>query len=93
MGIEREFGQEPLEFEYQTVYENVSMLNDELVTELNNVIVEFGHGEVFKKKENTVLHLKTDSSSVGKKVTTAIENYLVKTRLFIKKLREGTNRI
>lgn len=88
MGIEREFGQEPLEFEYQTVYENVSMLNDELVTELNNVIVEFGHGEVFKKKENAVLPSKTDSSSAGKKVTAAIENYLVKTRLFFKKLRE-----
>jgi hypothetical protein len=87
MGIEREFGYEPVEFEYKTIYENVSMISDELVAELNHVIVEFGQGEVFKKKENTVFRSKTDRPAEKSKVTSAIENYLTKTRLFIKKLR------
>jgi hypothetical protein len=61
MGVEKRFGYEPVEFEYQNIYDNVSMLGDELVAEINGVIVEFGHGEVFKKKENTPLRFKTDS--------------------------------
>jgi hypothetical protein len=88
MGIEREFGYEPVEFEYQTLYENVSMVSDELVAELNHVIVEFGQGEVFKKKENTVFRSNTDRRAEKNKVTFAIENYLTKTRLFLKKLRD-----
>ncbi|MGV8094390.1 MAG: hypothetical protein AB2L24_21245 [Mangrovibacterium sp.] len=87
MGVEREFGYESVEFEYKTLYENVSMVSDELIAELNHVIVEFGQGEVFKKKENTVFRSKTDSPAVESKVTSAIENYLTKARSFIKKLR------
>ena len=87
MGIEREFGYEPVEFEYKTLYENVSMVSDEMIAELNHVIVEFGQGEVFKKKEDTVFRSKTDRTAEKSKVTSAIENYLTKTRLFIKKLR------
>ena len=60
MGIEKGFGYERYEFEYQTIVDNVSLLDDETVRELNEVIVEFGH-EVFKKKEEEVLCLKTDS--------------------------------
>ncbi len=51
MGVERDFGYERVQFEYQNIYDNVSMLSDEMVAELNRVILEFGHGEVFKKKE------------------------------------------
>lgn len=54
MGIERRFGYEPVEFEYQNIYDNVSMLTDDLVAEINEVILEFGHAAVFKKKE--ILH-------------------------------------
>ncbi len=61
MGIERDFGYERVKFEYQNIYDNVTMLSDELITEINAVILEFGHGEVFKKKESTALRLKTDS--------------------------------
>jgi len=68
MGVERRFGYGPVEFEYQNIYDNVSMLSDELVAELNRIIVEFGHGEVFKKKENTPLRLKTDSFVVESNV-------------------------
>ena len=68
MGIEKGFGFEPVEFEYQNIYDNVSMLSDELVAEINEVIVDFGHGEVFKKKENTALRLKSDSFVVESNV-------------------------
>ena len=57
MGIEKGFGYGRYEFEYQTIVDNVSLLDDETVRELNQVIVEFGH-EVFKKKEVEALCLK-----------------------------------
>lgn len=61
MGVERKFGFDPFEFEYQNIYDNVSMLSDELVAEINKIILDFGYGNVFKKKGNTPLRLKTDS--------------------------------
>lgn len=51
MGVEYDFGYPRLEFEYQNIYDNVSMLSDELLSELNEVILEFGHKQVFKKKK------------------------------------------
>jgi len=68
MGIEREFGYDRILFEYQNIYDNVSALSDELVKELNDVILEFGHHKVFKKKENTASDLKTDSFVVKSNV-------------------------
>ena len=47
MGVEKGFGFERTEFEYQNVYDNVTLLTDEMVWELNQVILGFGHGEVF----------------------------------------------
>jgi len=61
LGIDFVFNEEPYVFEYQNIYDNVSKLSDEMLKEINDVIVEFGHKEVFKKKESTALHLKTDS--------------------------------
>ena len=60
MGIESGFGYEKYKFEYQNIFDNVSLLDDETVRELNLIIVEFGHA-VFKKKEVEALCLKTDS--------------------------------
>jgi len=60
MGIEKGSQFAPIEVEYQNIYDNVTLLNDATVRQLNDVIVEFGH-EVFKKKEQAVLRLKTDS--------------------------------
>lgn len=60
MGIETEIGFERKKFEYQQILDNVSLLDDETVCEINEFIVELGHG-VFKKKEAEVLRLKTDS--------------------------------
>jgi len=68
MGVEYDFGIEPIEFEYQNIYDNVILLSDELITQINAVIVEFGHGEVFKKKDETALRLKTDSFVVESNV-------------------------
>jgi hypothetical protein len=67
MGIEKGFGHERYEIGYQTIIDNVSLLDDEMVKELNTIIVEFGHG-VFKKKEEAALHLKTDSFVVESNV-------------------------
>ncbi len=68
MGVEKGFGYERFEFEYQNIYDNVSLLSDEMVAELNKVILEFGHSQVFKKKENIALRLKTDSFAVESNV-------------------------
>lgn len=66
LGVENSFSS--FRFEYQNIYDNISMLSDEQVVEINKVIVEFGHGEVFKKKESTALHLKSDSFVVESNV-------------------------
>lgn len=67
MGIEKSFGYEPIELGYQNILDNVGLLDDELVKELNQVIIEFGH-DVFKKKETEALRLKTDSFVVESNV-------------------------
>ena len=67
LGIESGFGYERHELEYQNIIDNVSLLDDETVRELNQVIIEFGH-EVFKKKEEEALRLKTDSFVVESNV-------------------------
>ena len=68
LGISEVFGEEPIVFEYQNIYDNVTLLSEAMLTEINDVIVEFGHREVFKKKETTALHLKTDSFVVESNV-------------------------
>jgi hypothetical protein len=60
MGIETQYGFERMEFEYQNILDNVTLLDDETVRKLNDVVVEMGHG-VFKKKDTEALRLKTDS--------------------------------
>jgi IS5 family transposase len=68
MGVETEYGYSRVEFSYQNIYDNVTLLNDEMVKEINSIVVEFGHGEVFKKKEPVALRLKTDSFVVESNV-------------------------
>ena len=68
MGVECEAGFSRILFEYQNIYDNVSMLSDDLVKELNVIVLEFGHKEVFKKKETEPSHLKTDSFVVESNV-------------------------
>jgi transposase, IS5 family len=61
MGVETEYGFKRTEFSYQNIYDNVTLLSDEMVKEINSIVLEFGHGEVLKKKETAALRLKTDS--------------------------------
>lgn len=67
MGIESGFGHEKTQFTYRSIINNVSLLDNQMVMQINDVIVELGH-EVFKKKENTALRLKTDSFVVESNV-------------------------
>ena len=67
MGVESTFGYEKSQFSYQNIIDNVSLLDDQTVRKINEVIVSFGH-EVFKKKEEEALHLKTDSFVVESNV-------------------------
>lgn len=67
MGIERSFGYDIEEFSYQNIYDNMTMLNDDLITEINVIVLEFGHKKVFKKK-GTASRLKTDSFVVENNV-------------------------
>lgn len=67
MGIESDFGHDKVKFSYRSIIDNVDLLDDQMVKEINDVIVEFGH-EVFKKKEDAALRLKTDSFVVESNV-------------------------
>lgn len=67
MGIESDYGFERQEIGYQSIIDNVGLLDDQTVKQLNTIIVEFGH-KVFKKKEAAALCLKTDSFVVESNV-------------------------
>jgi hypothetical protein len=68
MGVERLPGFEEITFAYQTIVDNVSLLDDKTLKEINDVVVSFGQEEVFKKKETESLELKTDSFVVESNV-------------------------
>ena len=66
MGVHStKFGMEEIEFEYQNILDNVSLIDEELLYQINQVVVEAGH-QLLKKKEKEVieLQLKTDSYAV-----------------------------
>ena len=66
MGVHcTKFGMEEIEFEYQNILDNVSLIDEDLLYQINQVVVEAGH-QLLKKKENEVLelNLKTDSYAV-----------------------------
>ncbi len=67
MGVENDYGMSNYKFGYQSIIDNVGLLDDESVRELNSIIVDFGH-YVFKKKEEEALCLKTDSFVVESNV-------------------------
>lgn len=68
LGIETESGFERIEISYQRILDNLHLLDDKTLIKINEVIVEFGHKEVFKKKEEEALHVKTDSFVVESNV-------------------------
>lgn len=67
LGIEAEKGFEQIEIEYQTIIDNISLLDEATLKKINDIIVEMGH-DVLKKKETEALHLKTDSFVVESNV-------------------------
>ena len=67
MGIETDFGCEKEEISYRRIINNVSLLDDETVRQINEVIEEFGH-YMFKKREAAAFCLKTDSFVVESNV-------------------------
>jgi hypothetical protein len=67
MGVDRESGYEQIKYEYQNIYDNVSLLNDETIRQINEIVLSFGH-HVFKKKETEALRLKSDSFVVESRV-------------------------
>ena len=54
------FGIEKKEFPYQTIVDNVSLIDENLLVQINQIVVDHGH-KLLKKKEDTILELKTDS--------------------------------
>ena len=77
MGVETEYGFKRIEFSYQNIYDNVNLISDEMVKQINSIVLEFGHGEVFKKKETAALRLKTDSFVVESNVHFPTDNNLL----------------
>ena len=68
LGIETETGFDRIEISYQRIIDNVHLLTDEVLLKINDVIVDFGHKKVFKKKEMAALSVKTDSFVVESNV-------------------------
>ena len=68
LGIETETGIEKKEISYQRIIDNVHLLDNDTLQKINDIVVKFGHNEVFKKKETEVLFAKTDSFVVESNV-------------------------
>lgn len=54
------FNEEKIEFAYQSILDNVQLIDEELLQQINQLIVQAGHS-LLKKKEQEELRLKTDS--------------------------------
>lgn len=57
-----------IDFGYDRIVDNLRLLDDTTLKQLNAVIVEFGHKEVFKKKDAEALFVKSDSYVVESNV-------------------------
>ncbi len=54
------FNDDKIEFAYQSILDNVQLIDEELLQQINLLIVQAGHS-LLKKKEHEELRLKTDS--------------------------------
>lgn len=68
LGIETETGFDRVEISYQRIIDNVHLLTNDAMTKINDIIVDFGHKKVFKKKDAIALCVKTDSFVVESNV-------------------------
>lgn len=55
--------EEKIEFAYQTILDNVSLVDEALLYEINQLVLDAGH-KLVKKKDDEALQLKTDSYAV-----------------------------
>ena len=63
MGVSKtSFIEEEFEFEYQTIIDNVSLIDEDLLYGINDIVVEAGQ-QLLKKKGNEVLELQLKSDS------------------------------
>ena len=54
MGIHStRFGMEEIEFEYQNILDNVSLIDEELLYQINTIVVEAGHQLLKKKRKRS----------------------------------------
>jgi hypothetical protein len=52
MGVDsNEWGAEEIEFAYQTIIDNVSLIDEDLLYQINEIVVSHGHDLLKKKKE------------------------------------------
>ena len=51
LGIETQTGFERIEIGYQRILDNLHLLDDNTMIKINDVVVRFGHHQVFKKKK------------------------------------------
>jgi hypothetical protein len=58
------FGIEEIEFAYQTIVDNVSLVDEAMLQEINHIVVVHGHNLLKKKEEELSITLKTDSYAV-----------------------------
>ncbi|MEO6169241.1 MAG: ISNCY family transposase [Chitinophagales bacterium] len=54
------FGIQEIEFAYQTIADNVGLIDEQLLQDINLLVVQYGH-DLLKKKDDEGLRLKTDS--------------------------------
>lgn len=85
---------EKIDFNYQSILDNVSLLDEKLLEEINGIVVEAGH-QLIKKKEEDI-RLKTDSYALETNVHFPTDLNLLWDSLrkcldVIEKLKEQTN--
>src|SRR6266487_1054006 len=89
------FNDDKIEFPYQTILDNVQLIDEELLQQINLLIIEAGHS-LLKKKEQEELRLKTDSYALETNVhfptdLSLLYDSLRKCLDMIEKLQEQTN--
>ena len=67
MGIESDYGFKRIELEYQNIVDNVKLMDEELLEQINGIIVSCGH-KLFKKKEDELLSVKSDTYALESNV-------------------------
>ena len=90
------FGIEEVEFAYQTIVDNVSLIDEELLLKINMLVVKHGHNLLKKKDEPAGLHLKTDSYALETNIHFPTDLNLLYDSLrkgldMVKKLKEVSN--